>query len=316
MKGSFESRIANFELKATHCAALANWLVPGATPAAFAGAPDRCTAANAAAVAPNRSVTVPVAFAFQFEIRNSKFANARAFTLLEVMLAITLIVGLMTCLYGFYDSVLATRADLARQRKTDFAQCRLLDLVANDLQSARFFPLMGQCLQGDSQQVTFFRAGVPSVAVFYPPPMLVDSPGGLDATSQPTATSSPSAAPLLAWEPEHDVQQISYRLGHGVDDAGADIITGMERTSLRTIAAEKAEEGVNIQVDPLSDQVKFLRLQYWDGQAWQDTWSANYLPVAVKVTLGLEELPAELALDEYPYATVWREVAIPCGGAP
>jgi hypothetical protein len=69
-------------------------------------------------------------------------------------------------------------------------------------------------------------------------------------------------------------------------------------------------------VDPLSDQVKFLRLQYWDGQAWQDSWSANYVPPAVRITLGAEELPPELSPGQYPYETIWREVAIPCGVAP
>ncbi len=233
-------------------------------------------------------------------------ARPAAFTLLEVVLAVGLTVVLAGSVYAFYQVTLGVREDLRQESQRIFGRRRALDLMARELEAAVFYPMLRTGLRGDSESVHLMRTVVPSRAVFLLPKSLNAPSGGSDQLE----------AAADAWGPEHDVQMISYRLNRYEDEDGNEQIGGLERTCMRTVAAQTAEEGSNVHVGLVTEQVKFLRLQYWDGLAWQDSWQQDGLPLAVRIELGGEPLPEETAPEDYPYETIWRVVAVPTGQPP
>jgi len=239
-------------------------------------------------------------------MRTTRRARRAAFTLLEVVLAVGLTVVLAGSVYAFYQVTLGVREDLRQEGQRIFAARRALDLMARELESAVFYPTLQTGLRGDSQSVHLMRTVVPSRAVFVLPA----------SSNAPYGVGDELQAAADAWEPEHDVQMVSYRLNRYEDEDGYERIGGLERSRMRTVAAQTAEEGSNVRVVLVTERVKFLRLQYWDGLAWQDSWQQGGLPLAVRIDLGAEPLPEETAPEDYPYETIWRIVAVPTGQPP
>lgn len=250
---------------------------------------------------PPRRLNPAFSYSDLFRISNFGFRvsprRASGFTLLEVVLAIVLVVLLMGGAYAFYSEVLDSRQSAISSSDSLFAQRRVLDLVGDEITATIDYPLLQMGMQGQSDTVDFMRTAVPTNSVFIPAPITRDS-----------------ADPR--WLPQHDVQKIGYRLRHVVDEDNNDVIVGMERTCQRVVAAKTAEEGSDIEVTLLSDQVKFLRVQYWDGTAWQDAWSQRELPLAVRICVGKDPLPEDKTIDEYPYPVMWRIINIPAAPPP
>jgi type II secretory pathway component PulJ len=222
------------------------------------------------------------------------------FTLLEIILSVGLIVMLSAGVYGFYEEVLQTREQIHRKADEAFAQRRVMDIIGQEMSDSLVYPLFQTGMSGANQQVTFLRTDMPPRSLFA---------AGSSATDRPSITSRPAVAP------QQDVVLVGYRLNRYLDEDGNPQIGGLERTCQRTLAAAVVEEGVNVEVTLLTDQVKFIRLQYFDGSEWLDSWGNKVLPVAVKVTLGTEPLPeaAEGRPEEYPYPTVSRTIDLPVG---
>ena len=115
--------------------------------------------------------------------------------------------------------------------------------------------------------------------------------------------------------PQHDIQLISYRLNHYDDENDVEQIGGLERTCLKNIKAKVVVEGEDIEVTFLTEHVKFIRLQYWDGTDWSDSWTNRNLPQAIRISLGAEPLAEDTAVEDYQFETVSRVVAIPAGAS-
>jgi len=227
------------------------------------------------------------------------------FTLLEVILALSMVVVLAGMVYAFYHDALGVRETVARQSNTALAQRRVLDMIDEDLRSALLFSTLQVGLDGRADGFAVARTAVPSRAVFVAPSIGsvgVERGDGQDDTG-------------AAFRPQTDVQLVEYRLRIEEDEDGVEYIAGLERTCQRTVMAETAEQGQEIQAVLLSAAIKFLRTQYWDGQAWAASWQENSLPTAVRVDVGLEPLDEDLTPEEYPHETMWRVIAIPSGGA-
>lgn len=256
------------------------------------------------------------------------------FTLLEVVLAVGLVVLLTGGVYAFYQLTLVARDDVRREGQVVFAQRRAMDLMAAELESAMVYPFFMMGLRGQSEQVDFIRTAVPSRAVFFSEELLSFS----------DSWDSDSGRAARAWEPEHDVQMVTYRLNRYEDEDGAEQIGGVECTRLRAIAAQVSEERVEesgrrrrtsrtgtsrsqpedadtpgvatVRVKLLTEHVKFLNLRYWDGAAWVESWDQGELPPAVMIEMGAEPLPEDLLAEEYPFDKITRVVAIPAGYRP
>lgn len=256
--------------------------------------------------------------------------SRRGFTLLEVVLAVALAVVLTGAVYAFYQVTLDAREDVRREGQLVLAQRRALDLMASELESAIVYQMLQMGLRGSSEEVTLLRTAVPSRAVFYVPQLL----------SFPDEWADSPASEGPAWEPEHDIVMVGYRLSRYQDEDGVERIGGLERTSMRTISAQLSEErggepgepgagpprdereeadapGIsNVKVSLLTEHVKFLNLRYWDGAAWVEAWDQPELPLAVMIEIGAEPLPEDLTPEEYPYETSYRVVALPVGYMP
>ena len=223
--------------------------------------------------------------------------QSKGFTLLEVLLAVSLMIMLSAGIYAFYGYTLGSREQIDTESQSIFAQRRIMDLLAGEIQSTRTY------MKGAGDTVSFMRTAVPGKAVF-------ETQNITDAPSIASDKTGPSP-----FDPQYDIQLISYRLNHYDDENGVEQIGGLERTCLRTVKAKVAEEGSNVEVTFLTEHVKFIRLQYWDGSEWQDSSLGTNLPQAIRISLGTEPLAEDTAAEDYHFETVSRIVTIPSGAS-
>jgi len=218
-------------------------------------------------------------------------------TLLEVVLAVALTVGLMTAALAFYEAITAARNSFTDQLQTaqaTAAQRRVMDRITEELRSAIVYRFLGAGLAGQPMEMRFMTANLPGKGVW----------ATEDITERPIA-------------PQHDIQLVGYRLRIGEDENGDEVIEGLERTVQRVLAAAVAEEGEDIEGALIAPQFRFVTFHYWDNQVgeWLPSWEEGDLPLAVEIVLGIEPLPEDLEPEDYPYETSRRVVYLPGGTA-
>lgn len=245
-----------------------------------------------------------------------------SFTLIEVLLAISIIVMIMGTVYAFYShSVKMTQMARARMQDSQLARV-LLFKIASELRAvttsgSRFNTVM----TGEADSIDFITTVVPSRLVFFPQ----------DITDKGRVI-------------EHDLRMVQYSLGRDEDDE--DKILGLRRDELRCLLTPMVEEKSANELTPeeieeakkdqkkfkfslgmdsneavsdqplivqaiLSDRIKYLRFDYYDGKQWLRRWDPtepDAIPRAVKVTIGFTEVTREefqheqlLAMDERPW---------------
>jgi prepilin-type N-terminal cleavage/methylation domain-containing protein len=239
-------------------------------------------------------------------IGNRQLAIRKGFTLLEVILAVGLVVLLMSAVFAFYQNMLSARQRTLDEGQSIFAQRKVLEFMADELQASFTSPsakasMLGQLSTTGESAVTFQRAGMPAKSVYY----------AVSVVDAPSAAGGAAAGDFTT--PQQDVQQVSYRLRHYLDDSGADQIAGLERSGMAAPPANATDAVSTEELTLLSESVKFLYVEYWDGTAWQTSWSGDALPSALRVTLGTDPLPADATADTYPGPTVWRIISLPAG---
>ncbi len=212
-------------------------------------------------------------------------------TLVELILALALTVGLAGAVMGFYHQSTSLRESLLAQADFVAAQRSFMDQVTSELRGARRHRMTGITLEGGEMEMELVTTALPGPAVWVAPRI----------TEQPPPV-------------EHDLRLVGYRLGYEEDEAGNVFVSGLERTEQRRITAPVVEEGEEITVELLTDRIRFLRLRYWDGSAWITSFSGGDFPEAVEVTVGRRPLPEATTPEEYPYETFTRVVYIPAGG--
>ena len=227
--------------------------------------------------------------------RGDRDARDTGFTLLEIVLAISLVVLLSGIVYAFYRETLIGRESIRRQAEEVFAVRRVMDLLSEELQSAVSYPLLQMSLEGQPQEFQLARVALPSASVYLEVSPLDEQP--------------------VNQQPQCDIQIVGFRLRIEEVEGEPPRVAGLERTCLRTPTAQLAQEGEEIETSLLSEHVKFLHAEYFDGTAWVDQWSGSTLPAAVRIRLGRQPLPEDVPPAEYPYEVAVREVALPAGGA-
>ena len=228
------------------------------------------------------------------ETRRARGEGARnrarsGFTLLEVVLAVTLALALMAAMLTFYKQAADVRAAVLSDVRLVSAERMTMDRLTEELRSAFVQRFLGLGLEGGLSEMRFAA---------------LTFPGGAMWVEQNVTAVNPMAR-------EADVQIVGYRLRYSEDEMGQVVVDGVERTCQRTPTARISEEGKEIQATLLSPDIKFLRLRYWDGTAWADSWGGGTLPQAVEIVLGKEPLPEHVEPLEYPYPTWRRIVALP-----
>lgn len=235
---------------------------------------------------------------------------ARAFTLVEVILAILIISGIMTVLLYFYQ-----RTAQVRQSALDEAQFlsesrMFLDQLSSELRAARLVPDQFVGFEGASNSLNFVCTSIPQMARWI-------------LSTNETVVLPPST----------DLKRVTYSLLGGTNLLA---VRGLDRTeelllgagfTASTNATEFVDPAENtndmIEADlllatnlvalarpPLTERIQYLRFRYWDGTQWWDNWSGMELPSGVEISLGHEPMPPDSA-EEYPYDLLRRVVFVP-----
>lgn len=214
--------------------------------------------------------------------------RAKAFTLVEVVLAIALSLGLMATMLWFYNHAGEVRDSVTEEIQQITARRRMMDRLTNELRSSLAYDFLNIGMEGQIDSVTFITAVLPGQAAW--------------------AVRNAVEDPI---PPEQDLQMVTYGLQILEDDDGQQYINGLEAQTQKIVAAPDAEEGKEITTSLLSPYVLFVRFRYWDGEAWVEEWQDGSLPGAVEIAIGSEPLPENVEPIDYPYELNQRVVFIP-----
>lgn len=207
------------------------------------------------------------------------------FTLVEVLLAVSLALGLMLSMLWFYQHAADIRTDVTEQIERVATHRRVMDRLTDQLRSAINYPVLNIGLDGINTELTFVSAVLPDQTAW--------------AVLQVTEDPIP---------PQQDVRLVALRLRVGETENGEQVIEGIEVGVQRVIAMSTVEEGEGVEWTLLSPHFKFLRFRYWDGQQFVETWNEQGLPRAVEVGLGIDPLPEGVEPIDYPNDLATRVV--------
>ncbi len=222
--------------------------------------------------------------------------RSRAFTLVEVILAVGLTMGIVLAALAFYQQIISTRqafGDRLGAVEVTAGRRALMERMTDELRSAIVYPFLQMGLTGNSSSMEFMVAVLPGQGVW--------------ATDE--TTDRPAA-------PQQDMRIVGYRLRQSEDpNTGLPTIDGIERTEQTIIAAATVEEGVDITSTLIGPSFKFLSLRYWDGQSgqWLTSWDGGDAPMAVEIVIGIEPLSEGTEPVDYPFETFRRVVYVPAG---
>lgn len=214
--------------------------------------------------------------------------NRRGFTLIEVILAMVLILGLVAALLTFYWHVLGVRQSTIDYAKAVAARRAVMHQLTDELESAINEPGMGQVLEGKADSIRFVTTDVPGPGVWLPDTQT--------AGQQKTEAS--------------DVHILDYALAASQDDSGDTVVDGLDRSDQALLGATNVKQDSTSSKTLVSSQIKFIQFSYYDGSDWQSSWHANELPAGVEVTLGSDPLPANTDPTDYPYPVARRVIAV------
>lgn len=209
-------------------------------------------------------------------------------TLLEVLIAVALALGLMLAVLSFYNQACDTRRRVLDEIDRIAAQRLVMERVTDELRTAMTYSFLSLGVQGQVDNLTFVRAALPGPGVWVDKKMTEDQ-----------------------LPPQQDLEIVGYRLATYVDDENRIQVAGLERTCQKGLTATIAVQGTDVTASLLTPFIKFVRFQYWDGSQWQPTWNVKELPGAVEITIGAEPLPENTTADTYPYETFRRVIALP-----
>ncbi len=257
--------------------------------------------------------------------------GAGAFTLLEVLLALSIAIGLLIVVLYYYQQAALLR-DSTLDSATGLAAVRLcMDRLGTELRTASAQP---DSLRGGSQEIEFLQCELPesgnaAAAEDDAPvstPVLLrriryamraseesSAAGGLVRTETVVTPAAPGSG-----EPEPDSVETDPAETGVVEESSEPPDTN-DVWAVETASVE--EEGTRITTSfpsagapPLTiPELRYLRLRYWDGAQWQDSWSGSHLPRGIEVTLALEPVPPDAAPDTLPEEVFRRVIAIPAG---
>ena len=214
------------------------------------------------------------------------------FTLLEVVLAITLSIMVMLGLLSLHRQATRIRDGVIDQAERITAERTSMDRLTHELRGAMTYPFLNFGLEGTSRRIQFMTASLPDRGVW--------------AVRKTTEDPIP---------PQTDLELVGYRILYHRDGNDECVADGLKRTSQRILAAPTAEEGVQIDATLITPHIKFLFFQYYDGTQWRPDWTEGGLPLAVEVTMGYQHLPEDAEAEEYaemfPDDTFRRVIYLP-----
>ncbi len=231
-------------------------------------------------------------------------SHSPGFTLLEVVLAITIAIGLLLVAMTFYQQSTSLRGQLMEEAERLAAVRQVMDRLAADLRVAPAHDRVG--FTGDSNSLRF----------------------------------ATTALPLASGGMQTDLRRVAYRAiyaGEGTnlsvsglvrtEEPAVDFITSALAPALATTTIDPDSEIIPpvtsdpspasapapTATDPLTEAVRYLSFRFWDGTAWLDSWSGIAPPPGVEVTFGFEPLSPDASPEQYPSEVFRRVIFLPAG---
>lgn len=213
-------------------------------------------------------------------MRSACWRPRPGFTLLEVILGITLMVGLIAAIYAFYDHAVDTRQRVTQQAQLVSMERLVMDRMTDELRSSIGNSSTNAGMQGTSTDMKFTSAVLPGPAAW--------------AVRKGTEDPVP---------PEHDIQLVGYRLRIWEDQDGITHNDGLERTCQRILApktsATTASDEQLVSSDLIAPAMHFIYLRYFNGSGWSEGYGGGDLPMAVEINLGEKPLPEGMEARDY-----------------
>ncbi|MSU20725.1 MAG: hypothetical protein EXS30_04950 [Pedosphaera sp.] len=233
-------------------------------------------------------------------IRSRTRLRSAGFTLIEVVLAILIAIGLLVVALVFYQQAATLRAQLIEETERISTVRLLMDRITAELRTASRVALLQKPLTGGSNFIQFVKTDLPSQSVWS---------GGAFGR---------------AVSPETDLKRVSYRLN---SSTGTNI-TGLIRSEEPLVEPQRVigtKGSIDVEEDskpasPVGNEgvhfegIRFARFRFWDGSTWQETWNLPVLPTGVEVSLGAEAASEEPEPSEYPTGMFRRIIYLPAGG--
>lgn len=184
----------------------------------------------------------------------------RAFTLIELVLAMAACAVLLVAIYGIFSKAVHLRDNAMARARDSRVKARAAGVLRNDLRNA--------IVSGGTLAATLVGSRQGPSGSF---------PGYLKFTT----TTTPDVNEV----PGADVQQVEYYIV--TDPAATDQKAGMlVRTYVRNLLAATVEVATE---EPLLAGVESMEVEFFDGASWQDSWEvttdSKSLPQAVRVRL-------------------------------
>lgn len=242
-----------------------------------------------------------------------------AFTLVEVLLAISIASALLISALLFYRQAADLRTQILVESDRLGTMRRILDLMASDLRSAQAVPGVGDAFSGGSNWISFTRLAVPRTGpggasgagalslqrVTYTAPVHTEGTNTSVAGLSRVEDSPDAARPSLPVAPPAGLDPGPF----GGTNRGTVSISYEE-----AIAKPREEAPANL----ITDLVRFVRLRYWDGAAWLDGWTNSVPPPGIEIVISTEDQATESAPDpnaSAPDDLFRRVVFLPTGVA-
>ncbi len=234
--------------------------------------------------------------------RRNILSTVHGLTLLEMLLSISLIVLLVGAMFGFYNVSLDTRERGRRLVETSARAQRMVEHIAQEVRSANgFVPRLGPGITGLKHEITLQTVALTDRELFERRSIREKPP--------PAQSDVREVRYYLAIDPE---QQEDYSDPDDPESMTSGPRTiGLVRREVKTLrqATTLGDRPEEVDLDLLSDELRYLRFRYFDGVDWVDIWQpppafrmGNSLPQAVEITVGyapvLPEDPNELDFDE------------------
>lgn len=235
------------------------------------------------------------------KIRGSGRAGG-GFTLIEILLAISIATGLLIVAMIFYRQAAELRRQILQESERLAAVRLVMDRLAVDLRSARVGQVAGEEFRGDEGSLSFVTSTVALPVAGNGPGSVVGGADVLRVTFSPVISREGTNQSVAGFLRREEPVGVAARGGSwGGTGAGrlGDLV-----------------EIPSAPVIPTTDHIRFARFRYWDGAAWQTGWTNSAPPPGVEMILGMEPPAAEDdSLETYPFEQFRRVVAVPSGQA-
>ena len=217
------------------------------------------------------------------------------FTLLEILLAISIAVGLLMVVLYFYQQSANFRDQLLVETERVSSARLIMDRLTAELRSVPGRCYYTPALSGSATMLQFIRTEVPSRAAW------VSGQRGRSAG------------------PETDLRLVKYSLGGDTTNA-----SGLMRTEepMVTKLSGKPAEGATATTGPspaspppLTKVLQYLNFRYYDGTAWQDSWNSEQLPRGIEVSLAANPPSTNSDTSQFPADLYRRVIFIPSNGS-